>query len=440
MVNRVTIFNMQKLLLILFLSFSFIVSSYADSDSCINTYDNEVYENIVIECTTPANAGDMVSQNILGWAYLSGQGVTQDYSMAFSWISKSAEQGNTWALGQLGLMYQNGYGVSKDYNQAFTLLTSAGKDWEGELEALEILIKEEAEAEAKKKAEEAAKAEIYEAIDKIENLKAIPANRIGKWYGSYDGGSETETCSGSDTIEIIVLHDQVMSRPFGEYSIIDSYGYSNYYVDFPDWTLHFFPNNIIQISDDQSEIDELYFETLMFPELLSNPRYTNFELFQCNNLNNQIDFILLESDAIEFDKLIYSAKNTCQNKKPIDCLREFIDFADVSNNNELSRAELTRFAKFVVKWLTLKGELQLNERMGASAATMIIAPALAEFILLNYDYDNDEHIDIKEMTFDIVNISGNSELNNKIIREYIEALDLFSETKTNASRMLDDLF
>jgi len=39
-----------------------------------------------------------------------------------------------------------------------------------------------------------------------------------------------------------------------------------------------------------------------------------------------------------------------------------------------------------------------------------------------------------------VNISGNSELNNKIIREYIEALDLFSETKTNASRMLDDLF
>ena len=431
---------MKKLLLILFLSFSFIVSSYADSDSCINAYDNEVYENIVIECTTPANAGDMVSQNILGWAYLSGQGVTQDYSMAFRWISKSAEQGNTWALGQLGLMYQNGYGVSKDYSQAFTLLTSAGKDWEGELEALEILIKEEAEAEAKKKAEEAAKAEIYQAIDKIENLKAIPANRIGKWYGSYDGGSETETCSGSDTIEIIVLHDQVMSRPFGEYSIIDSYGYSNYYVDFPDWTLHFFPNNIIQISDDQSEIDELYFETLMFPELLSNPRYTNFELFQCNNLNNQIDFILLESDAIEFDKLIYSAKNTCQNKKPIDCLREFIDFADVSNNNELSRAELTRFAKFVVKWLTLKGELQLNERMGASAATMIIAPALAEFILLNYDYDNDEHIDIKEMTFDIVNISGNSELNNKIIREYIEALDLFSETKTNASRMLDDLF
>ena len=132
------------------------VSTYADSDSCINAYDNDVYENILIECTTPANEGDMVSQNILGWAYLNGLGVTQDYSIALSWISKSAEQGNTWALGQLGLMYQNGYGVSKDYNQAFTLLTNAGKDWEKELGALELLIKEEAEADAKKKAEEAA--------------------------------------------------------------------------------------------------------------------------------------------------------------------------------------------------------------------------------------------------------------------------------------------
>ena len=431
---------MKKLLLLL-LTLGFIVSSYADSDSCANAYDNKVYENIVIECKTPANAGDMVSQNILGWAYLSGQGVTQDYSIAFSWISKSAEQGNSWALGQLGLMYQNGYGVSKDYNQALTLLTKAGKDWEGELEVLEILIKEEAEAEAKKKAEDAAKAEIYQAINKIENLKTIPANRIGKWYGSLiPYASETQICSGYNTIEIIVLHDQVMVRFLDEYSIIDSDNYSKYYVYFPDSTLHFFPDNIIQISDDQLEIDELYFETSMFPELKSNEHYSHTKLFQCNNLNNQIDFILLESDAIEFDKLIYSAKNKCLNNKPIDCLREFVDFADVSNNNELSRAELTRFAKFVVKWLTLRGELQLNERMGAAAATMIIAPALAEFILLNYDYDNDEHIDIKEMTFDIVNISGNSELNNKIIREYIEALDLFSETKTYTSRMLEDLF
>ena len=430
---------MKKLLLILLLSFSFIVSSYADSDSCINAYDNEVYENIVIECTTPANAGDMVSQNILGWAYLSGQGVTQDYSMAFSWISKSAEQGNTWALGQLGLMYQNGYGVSKDYNQAFTLLTNAGKDWEKELQALELLIKEEAEAEAKKKAEEAADKEIFEAIDKIKNTKTAPINRIGKWYAS-DSELESETCGGYDTSELIVLHDQILIRGYSDdYSLLDSDYESKYYNFFDDYNLLFFPENIIYFSDNEPEIEDFYFEKAMFPELNSNPSYMKAKLYKCSNLNEQLDYILLERDAIEFDKLVLSAKKECQNKKPIDCLRKFVNFADVSNNNELSRAELTRFSKFVVKWLTLKGELNLSERMGSSAATMVIAPALAEFILLNYDYDNDEHIDIKEMTFDLVNISGSSELNNKLIRRYIEALDLVSETKINASRMIDDL-
>ena len=148
---------------------------------------------------------------------------------------------------------------------------------------------------------------------------------------------------------------------------------------------------------------------------------------------------MLERDAIEFDQLVYAAKEECQNKKPIDCLRKFSTFADVSRNNELSRAELTRFSKFIVKWLALNGELNLTERVGSSGAAMILGPALAEFILLNYDYDNDEHIDLKEITFDLVNINNNSDFYDKLIRRYIEALDLISESKINASRIIDDL-
>jgi hypothetical protein len=114
-------------------------------------------------------------------------------------------------------------------------------------------------------------------------------------------------------------------------------------------------------------------------------------------LNNQIDYILLERDAIKFDKLVYEAKEECQNKKPIDCLIKFVNFADVSRNNELSRVEFIRFSKFIANWLTLKkGGLNLTERMSSSGAGMILSPALAEFILLNYDYDNDDHIDIKK--------------------------------------------
>ena len=271
----------------------------------------------------------------------------------------------------------------------------------------------------------------------MEIAPGISSNLIGKWYRS-EYESESETCYGSVTEELIVLHDQLISRYSTEYSILDD-SYSSKYFTLSSNNIYFFPDNIIYFYDDESEIQDFYFEKPMFPELYSNSGYKKTKLYKCNNLNNEIDFILLESDAIEFDKLMYSAKTTCQNNKPIDCLREFVNFADVSRNNKLSRAEITRFSKFFVKWLTLKGELNTAERMGSSAATMIIAPALAEFILLNYDYDNDEHIDVKEMTFDIVNISGGSGLNNKIIRGYIEALDLISESKINASRMIDDL-
>ena len=82
-------------------------------------------------------------------------------------------------------------------------------------------------------------------------------------------------------------------------------------------------------------------------------------------------------------------------------------------------------------------DIELKKSIDEAFQKLIPIKVIVNEYILDY---NDEHIDIKEITFDIVNISGNSELNNKIIREYIEALDLFSETKTNASRMLDDLF
>ena len=420
---------MKKIILAFLLLLSYGVSSYADSDSCLNAYDSKAYENILTECTSPANEGDSTSQNILGWWYLYGQENEQDYSKALIWLSKSSDQGNFWATGQLGLMYQDGNGVSKDYDKARTLLIAAGDDWKNELDKLETLI-----------IEEASNKEILEAIDKIKNTKLAPINRIGKWYTS-DSELESETCNGFDTSELIVLHDQILIRTYSDdYSLIESDYESNYFNLTDDNNLLFFPENIIYFSDNELEIGDFYFEKAMFPELNSNSNYMKAKLYKCSNLNEQLDYILLESDAIEFDKMVLSAKKECQNKKPVDCLRKFVNFADVSKNNELSRAELTRFSKFIVKWLTLKGELNLSERMGSSAVTMIIAPALAEFILLNYDYDNDGHIDIKEMTFDLVNISGSSDLNNKIIRRYIEALDLASESKINASRMLEDLF
>ena len=66
-----------------------------------------------------AESGDAEAQSILGYMYLTGEGsVLQDYSMALSWFSKAAEQGNWFAQYKLGEMYYYGVGVNQDYAEA----------------------------------------------------------------------------------------------------------------------------------------------------------------------------------------------------------------------------------------------------------------------------------------------------------------------------------
>jgi hypothetical protein len=380
-----------------------------------------------------ANQGDPYAQSWISYFYLDGVGVDKDEKLANSWEMKAAQGGDAYSQYYLGQRII-GYGeLTKHDEEAIKWTTRAAK--QGHLGAIDDLKKIGINVEL---IDDSDFETLLSIKDTIEPGSGLDVKRIGKWFI----GSSCDNI----TTEVIVLHDQIMERPLSTSLSINiltetNNNYSSKYLPLSDdGELFFFQDNIIFSNNASSNIHDYYFESLKFPELSSNHAYKSIQLLSCKNLNNDLGYITLESDAIEFDKFLYSAKNKCENNKPIDCLRKFVDFADASNNNELSRAELTRFSRFIVKWLTLKGELQLNERMGAAAASMVIAPALAEFILLNYDYDNDDHIDVREMTYDIVNITGSSELNKKIIRGYIEAIDMISKSKKDATRMLEELF
>jgi TPR repeat protein len=65
-----------------------------------------------------ARAGDAVSQKLVGFAYVEGKGIPQDYVQAAYWFRKAAEQGIDKAQYDLGLLYENGQGVGRDYAQA----------------------------------------------------------------------------------------------------------------------------------------------------------------------------------------------------------------------------------------------------------------------------------------------------------------------------------
>ena len=381
-----------------------------------------------------AKQGDSYSQGWVSWNYsIDGYGADENQELSKSWELKSAAGGD--ALQQ----YWSGqriidYGELTKYDEeAIIWITRAAK--QGHLGAIADLKKIGIDVELVGDSEFE---ELLSVKNTIQPGTGLAKNRIGKWFiGS--------SCNNI-TSEVIVLHDQIMKRPLSSDLSINmlmetNNNYSSKYQPLSNnGELFFFEDNIIFSANNSSGIHDYYFESLKFPELSANHAYKSTQLLSCKNLNNDLGYIALESDAIEFDKFLYSTKNKCENTKPIDCLRQFLDFADASNNNKLSRAELTRFSRFIVKWLSLKGELQLNESIGTAASTMFLGPALAELILRNYDYDNDGHIDIREITYDIVNITGSSELNQKIIRGYIEAIDIISKSKKDAVRILEDIF
>ena len=61
-----------------------------------------------------AEQGEAFAQNRLGYMYLRGDGVSQDFQEAVRWFRRSAEQGNAAGQYSLGRMYRAGDGVPQD--------------------------------------------------------------------------------------------------------------------------------------------------------------------------------------------------------------------------------------------------------------------------------------------------------------------------------------
>lgn len=69
-----------------------------------------------------AARGNAVAEARLGWLYLNGRGVPQDFHLAAKWFYRAAVQGEGFAQYQLALMYNKGDGVPRDYLLAYMWL------------------------------------------------------------------------------------------------------------------------------------------------------------------------------------------------------------------------------------------------------------------------------------------------------------------------------
>jgi hypothetical protein len=128
--NIKTITTMERFLLSTLLVLCF--SSYVNA-SCLSPSSNK--ESDFNDCLKEANAGDAKAQYQLAEMY----GTSGDRNTAFTWYTKSAENGYIKAQNILGFLYYWGLSVDRDVEKAFEWYKKAAE--QGDKEAIETLNK-----------------------------------------------------------------------------------------------------------------------------------------------------------------------------------------------------------------------------------------------------------------------------------------------------------
>jgi TPR repeat protein len=81
-------------------------------------FDRYYQKSVIDELKDDALRGDIEAQVCLGYAFLLGDEVEQDYEQALKWFLKAAQFGDAYAQFGIASMYSAGLGVKEDFNVA----------------------------------------------------------------------------------------------------------------------------------------------------------------------------------------------------------------------------------------------------------------------------------------------------------------------------------
>ena len=119
---------MKKLITVLLTAMLLITgSAYAEGNErdAIKAFNAGDYTQ-AIELFKPLDSNkDINAQQILGYMYQEGKGVTQNYTEAARWYKLAATQGSSYAQINLGSIYVSGRGVPQDYAEAVRMFELA---------------------------------------------------------------------------------------------------------------------------------------------------------------------------------------------------------------------------------------------------------------------------------------------------------------------------
>ena len=169
---------------------------------------------------------------------------------------------------------------------------------------------------------------------------------------------------------------------------------------------------------------------------LNDSDYSIYE--KCDSIPSMYQLIYGEIINLMNSQLI----ETCNNdKNPANCINETFTFLDVSGDDELSVAELTRAARIAIYFTFIDKREEEDRDIGFATytTTSLIFPALSKILIGNYDYDNSNTISLKEIYTDRIdtldyqnlfkeNLKG---LDPEELRKLIDNLDFLRSMMMN---------
>jgi len=169
---------------------------------------------------------------------------------------------------------------------------------------------------------------------------------------------------------------------------------------------------------------------------LNGSDYSVYE--KCESIPSMYQLIYGEIINLMNSQLI----ETCNNdQNPANCINETFTFLDVSGDNELSVAELTRAARIAIYFTFIDKREEEDRDIGFATytTTSLIFPALSKILIGNYDYDNSNTISLKEIYTDRIdtldyqnlfkeNLKG---LDAEELRKLIDNLDFLRSMMVN---------
>tara|TARA_Y100001970_G_scaffold208655_1_gene254303 strand:+ start:681 stop:1535 length:855 start_codon:yes stop_codon:yes gene_type:complete len=164
-----------------------------------------------------------------------------------------------------------------------------------------------------------------------------------------------------------------------------------------------------------------------------------FSIYEkCDSIPSMYQIIYGEIVSLMNSKVI----ETCTDEsKPQNCINETFKFLDVSDNDELSIAELTRAARILIYFTFIDKRVDDDRDIGFATytTTSLFFPAISKILIGNYDYDNSNTLSLNEIYTDRIdtldyqnlfkdNIKG---LDPSELRKLIENLDFLKSFLIN---------